>query len=160
MTIIYEIDLGLITGSETYDVTLNKVLYSEIAERFKIPQVYEIVMKADLIPQNDLWIFSGSVYATVQLKCIQSKELFDATFNAPFHVLLSKYEIDDDMLDIELLEGSKIDVGEIAIQYLALEIPLNPIHPKIEAQIPSSSLLMEEEAPSWKEALKKLKSQK
>jgi uncharacterized metal-binding protein YceD (DUF177 family) len=157
MPTIYEVDLDLITPVEKYEIILNETLYPEIAERFKIPQVYEIAINADLAYQRDLWVLSGSVSATIQLKCVQSHELFDATFNVPFHVVLSNYEINDDMLDVELLQGSKADIGEIAIQYLALEIPINPVHPKIAAQVPIPSSLSEEETPSWKKALEKLK---
>lgn len=158
---VYQIDLGLINEPETYNIILSKEMYSDIAERFKVPQVHEISFDAEVKPQNDLWILSGSVYATLQLQCVQTEELFDATFNVPFNVLLSNYEIDDDFVDVELLETSKVDIGEIAIQYLALEVPFNPLHPTIEAQASSQpTLLFEQETPEWKKALERLKSQK
>lgn len=158
--LIYQIDLSTLISPTSFHITLSADLYTKIAARFKIPEISHIEIRADLVLKDNLWVFAGSISSDARLKCVQSNILFQATFNAPFSVVLSHHELNDDFLDVELLEGSKVDLGEIAIQYLALEIPLSPISPEIYEQNlghRAASEITEDYNPEWKSILQKLK---
>lgn len=158
--LIYQVDLSTTTSPTSFHITLSTDLYTKIATRFKIPEISHIEIKADLVLKDNLWVFAGSISSNARLRCVQSNVLFQATFNAPFSVILSYHELNDDFLDVELLEDSKVDLGEIAIQYLALEIPLNPTSPEIYEQNLgncAASEITEDHNPEWKSILQKLK---
>lgn len=161
MTTIFEIDLTPVTEPETYTLMLSPQVCKETAERFKIPHIYTIDINMNLTPQKHSWLLAGHITSTVQLRCIQSNELFDESFDIPFEVVLSQYEIEDDTLDIEIIDEPKVDAGDIALQYLALQIPLHPIHPNHASDVPLSQTDTKEiSSSSWKEALEPLKQQK
>jgi uncharacterized metal-binding protein YceD (DUF177 family) len=160
MSASYEIDLTTVQDIEVYQINLPSSFYKEIAQRFKIPEIYIISIEAQIIPHHDIWQLAGHVDADVQLKCTQSQELFEARFHASFEVVLSYHEIDDDMMDVEILETSKVDISEIALQYLALEIPINPIHPQFTKQTAEFFVGRDKEVPEWKRTLERLKTQK
>lgn len=163
MSPIYEIALSTLPEHETYKLNLSQELCKETADRFKVPFIYDISIEMDIKTEPHVWELSGNITATVQLKCVHSAELFDAGFHAPFNVILSVRDIDDETLDVEIVEaGSNVDIGDIAIQYLALQIPLTPIHPNISADITETTGDHETApiTPAWKQILKNLKQQK
>jgi hypothetical protein len=161
MTTIFEIDLTPVTEPETYTLTLSPQICKETALRFKIPHLYTIDINMNLTPQKHSWLLAGHVASTVQLRCVQSNDLFDESFKIPFEVVLSQYEIEDDTLDVEILEVLKVDAGDIALQYLALQIPLHPIHPNLASDVSLAQTDTKEiSSSSWKEALADLKQQK
>lgn len=135
MSAIYEIDLTTLSEHETYTINLSPLICKETADRFKISMVYDIEIEMAVKTEKHFWELSGTVVASVQLKCVKSTELFDAGFQSPFNVILSYTDIDDDTLDVEIITDSKIDIGDIALQYLALQIPLNPTHPKLQPDL-------------------------
>lgn len=157
---IYIIDTNVIQEITLYKVKLKPKLCSETAKRFKIPTVYDISLTMEIDPLNDIWELKGTAEAAVQLKCVKSSQLFERTFTASFTVMLSYYDMDDTDLDVEILQSSQVDIGDIALQYLALEIPLSPVHPGIEEEISNSSLVgSEEKLFGWKEKLASIKQQ-
>ncbi|QOL20463.1 YceD family protein [Candidatus Bodocaedibacter vickermanii] len=161
MSAIYEIDLSTLPEHETYTLNLSQQLCKDTADRFKIPTVYDIEIEMEIKTEKHFWELSGNVVANVQLKCVKSTELFDAGFQSPFNVILSHTDIDDDTLDVEIITDAKVDIGDLALQYLALQIPLNPVHPKLQTEL--SDVGDHETAavvPSWKQALENLKQQK
>lgn len=163
MSSIYEIDLSTLAAHETYKLNVNQLLCKETAERFKIPNIYDIGIDMSVQTSDHFWELSGSITASVQLKCVHSAELFDAGFQSDFNVILSPRDFDDETLDVEIIdEGSKVDIGDIALQYLALQIPLTPIHPKIIEDINETTGDHKTlaETPAWKRALENLKQQK
>jgi hypothetical protein len=161
MTAIFQIDLNLISDKQLYTLSLSPQVCAETAERFKIPNIYNIDIDMEVITQKHAWQLKGHVTSMLQLRCIQSDELFDETFIVPFDVILSQYEIEDDTLDLELIEDLNVDIGDIALQYLALQIPLHPTHPKLasETHLPISDASDTTES-HWKKALEQLKQHK
>ncbi|MDP3641428.1 MAG: hypothetical protein Q8R43_03240 [Alphaproteobacteria bacterium] len=161
MSAIYEIDLTTLPEHETYKLNLSQHLCKETADRFKISTVYDIEIEMEIKTEKHFWKLSGNVVASVQLKCVKSTELFDAGFQSPFCVILSYTDIDDDALDVEIITDSKVDIGDLALQYLALQIPLSPIHPKLQTELSDvGDHETAEVVPSWKQALEHLKQQK
>jgi uncharacterized metal-binding protein YceD (DUF177 family) len=161
MSSIFEIDLSTLPEQETYKLNLSQQICKETADRFKIPSIYDIEIEMEITAEKHFWKLSGNVISNVQLKCVKSLELFDVGFQSPFNVILSYTDIEDDTLDVEVTTTPKVDVGDIALQYLALQIPLSPIHPKLQAEL--SSVGDHETAvvvPSWKQALENLKQNK
>lgn len=157
MTVIYKINTSTVTADLTIDYEVPTNQLAEISERIMIPAVAQIRMHMHITPVDEKWELTGSVDADVQLECVQSHRRFDASFHVPFQVILTPIEFDTDM-DIEILESETIDIGDIAIQYLALEIPLAPLHPDLEdsAQNKPQQDVNETATPSWKDALSKL----
>lgn len=162
MSLIHEIDLSILLEDETYKLNLSPKLCKETADRFKVPNIYDINIEMNVQLKGHIWKLSGSIDSTVQLKCAHSAKLFDAGFQATFKVILSPRDIDDETLDVEILDGSNVDIGDIAIQYLALQIPLSPIHPDITQEISGISGDHETASvtPGWKQVLENIKQQK
>lgn len=161
MSSIFEIDLTTLPEQETYKLNLSQQLCKETADRFKISKFYDIEIEMEIKTEKHFWELSGNVVASTQLKCVKSSELFDVAFQTPFNVILSYTDIDDDTLDVEVITDSKVDIGDLAIQYLALQIPLSPIHPKLQTELSDAGDHETAAAvPSWKQALESLKQQK
>lgn len=161
MTTIFEIDLNSLAPQETFTISLSENLCKETADRFKIPGIYNIDIEMVVTQLKHTWQLTGHVISTVQLKCVQSNELFEESFNVPFDVILSQYEIEDEELDVEIINELNVDAGDIALQYLALQIPLHPTHPKLSAETHHSETPAPESSePAWKKALEHLKQQK
>jgi uncharacterized metal-binding protein YceD (DUF177 family) len=163
MSPIYEIDLSALPEEgETYNVSVNQLLCKETTARFNIPNIYDISIEMNIKSKGYFWELTGNITAGVQLKCAHSSDLFDAGFQTSFKVVLSTRDIDDETLDVEIIEGSTVDIGDIAIQYLALAIPLTPIHPKINDDITEITGNHETApvTPTWKKALEDFKQQK
>ncbi len=161
MSAIYEIDLSTLPEQETYKLNLSQQICKETADRFKISTIYDIEIEMEIKTQKHFWELSGNVVANVQLKCVNSAELFDTGFQTPFNVIFSYTDIDDDSLDVEIITDTKVDIGDVVLQYLALQIPLNPIHPKLQAELSDAGdHATAVVTPSWKQALENLKQQK
>lgn len=159
--IFFAIDISKIAAPITHKIELNNSQCSEIADRLKIPQVFSTSIEIAITPGDDQWELTGRIMADAQLQCVKSGELFNKVFETPFLVILSYHDIDTPDLDIELIENPRVDVGDIALQYLALEIPLAPLHPSIEASEEiATSVFSDNENSQWKQALEKLKQQK
>ncbi|MDP3936158.1 MAG: hypothetical protein Q8Q56_04140, partial [Alphaproteobacteria bacterium] len=158
---IYEIDLSTLPEQEAYNLNLSQPICKETADRFKISNIYDIEIEMEIKTEKHFWTLSGNVVANTQLKCAKSAELFDAGFQTPFNVILSNTDIDDDTLDVEIITDSKVDIGDIALQYLALQIPLTPIHPKLQTELSDvGDHATAAVVPSWKQALETLKQKK
>jgi uncharacterized metal-binding protein YceD (DUF177 family) len=161
MSAIYEIDLSTLPEQETYKLNLSQQICKETADRFKISTIYDIEIEMEIKTQKHFWQLSGNVVANVQLKCVNSAELFDTGFQTPFNVIFSYTDIDDDSLDVEIITDTKVDIGDVVLQYLALQIPLNPIHPKLQTELSDAGdHATAVVTPSWKQALENLKQQK
>jgi hypothetical protein len=161
MSAIYEIDLSTLPEQETYKLNLSQQICKETADRFKISTIYDIEIEMEIKTQKHFWQLSGNVVANVQLKCVNSAELFDTGFQTPFNVIFSYTDIDDDSLDVEIITDTKVDIGDVVLQYLALQIRLNPIHPKLQTELSDAGdHATAVVTPSWKQALENLKQQK
>lgn len=158
---IFAIDVSKIAEPTTHKIKLPHPQCSEIADRFKIPKIFSLNIKMTITPINNQWELSGNVMADVQLQCVKSSELFEKTFEIPFLVILTHHDIDNPDLDVELIENPKVDIGDIALQYLALEIPINPLHPSIEtSEENTTSVYSDAKNLEWIQVLEKLKQQK
>lgn len=161
MRAIYQIDVSAVTEPQTYSLQLSKDLCDEIATRFHVPAILNVNIEMSLTPKNSIWELTGTIDATVQLMCVKSKQLFVSTFQDSFFVILSYVAIDNLELDVELLEQSTVDIGDIAIQYLAMIIPTSPLHPEFNdasskiISHPSNTIQAE-----WKQSLSRLKHPK
>lgn len=106
----------------------------------------------------------GTVSARVQQRCVVTLDLFWSDIEEPFSVLCSPDEPDEleigedgdydlaallEEEDIEpLTEDGSCDIGELAVQYLALGIDTNPRAPGVE--LPDEFLADEEAGESEK----------
>ncbi len=124
-------------GEQTYKIRANKVQLEVLREILQIPAVNSFEADIKLIFQKKKGILDikGEVRANLRLMSVISLEEFDKEYKSDFSLIYdtnASYEqiremdedIEDDVPDI-VIDG-KIDLGDIAIEQLALVMEDHP----------------------------------
>lgn len=158
MNSIFKIHPKEISKTENIHLNCSTEVCTETAKRLNVKSIQNIIIDASITPHQESWLYEGQITATINLTCSVSQEIFAETFLADFNIFLSYDEPINSELDFELIENNNVDVGELAIQYLSLEVPFAPISPKAQTKNPSNAT--QADTPDWKKALSKIKTNK
>ena len=125
----------------TFDFTADEEELEKLAGRYKIPGVTKLTahMKVDY-PGKDARIkVSGQVDAHITQNCIVSLEEVEQDVSAPFDLdcmdeshISEEFDEEDFEDFVEPISNNRLDLGELATQYLALEIDPYPRKEGIE----------------------------
>jgi uncharacterized metal-binding protein YceD (DUF177 family) len=156
MNPIFQITPKNILKTEIINLTLSKEMCDETAKRLGVARAENITIKADISPKDSFWVFSGYIEAQLELICSVSQTPFIELFKSDFNIMLTDTPPSDEELDFEIIENNRVDIGDLAIQYLALDVPTFPISPNENSE--HTSLKSESSQQTWKAALEKLKN--
>jgi len=134
-------DLG--QGEQKYVLKANKEQLQTLTEILQVPAVNSFVADMKLVFQKKKGILEilGKIKAELSLISVISLELFDKEYETDFKVVYdtnAKYEDiyqDDEDINMDLPDiviGGQIDLGDIAIEQLALVME---DHPRKEGEI-------------------------
>jgi uncharacterized metal-binding protein YceD (DUF177 family) len=161
--------IALPEGGRVIDITAGEGERQAIAARLGLLAIHAFSVHGRLDPvrRGHSAVFSGRLAATVVQECIVTGEPVDASIDEEFSVRLQteseaeardELEIAADEDDVEVAEGGMVDLGDIAVQYLALSLDPYPRLPGAEAPALPKDDGEEESIPSNPFAvLKKLK---
>lgn len=156
MNPIFQITPKNILKAETINLTLSKEACNETAKRLGVARAENITIKAEISPKDNVWFFSGYIEAQLELICSVSQTPFVELFKPEFNIVLTDTPPSDEALDFEIIENNRVDIGDLAIQYLALDVPTFPISPNANSEnTPQDSAASPQ---AWKAALEKLKN--
>ena len=140
-----EIDLSKIIEPTLFHLTASSLICTKLAKRFMIPSLTQFEAHLHLYQETNFYVLKGDLVATIGLECRRSLEKFSSTLDTSFKLILTSTPMDDEEIDIEILISSKVDIGEISTQYLALAIPLYPLHPRFQSSTEDNVDLSEKE---------------
>lgn len=113
-----------------------------IAERLGLARVAEFKLDATLtrLPEGDVYRVDGEARMRADQVCVVALEPFEAAIETMFEEHLTTVpakatgeDIEAESLDIELLEGETVDLGELALQHIAMAIDPYPRGPDADA---------------------------
>lgn len=108
-----------------------------LAARLGLPAVHtlEARCRIDPLSQAGVLVVTGEIVAEVVQECVVSLEPLDRHVRAPFERHLARADamppvedhlLDPDAIDVEPLEGVRLDVGELVTEELALALEPYP----------------------------------
>lgn len=116
-----------------------------LASRYKLDAVLSFQIEADISSWRKKGIQAvGQVSAILQQTCVVTLEVFEQSLEESFNTLFLPanmiQETDDPDADIpEAMQDGVADVGELAVQVLALGIDPHPRKPDVEFQYQGSA---------------------
>ncbi len=138
---LFTLDLEDLSGTErTIRFAADEADREVIAERLDLQAVarFELGGVIRRLGSKGDAILTGTVSADVTQTCVVTLDPIEATASADIHVRLihagsmefgRDVEIDLDDEDVELIEGDTVDLGDIAVQYLAMSLDPYPRKP-------------------------------
>ncbi|MFN3232143.1 MAG: YceD family protein [Alphaproteobacteria bacterium] len=135
---LFEVDLGSLSSKQREVRFLaDDATRAEIAARLGLLAVSRFELTASLhrVGKKGEVAFTGQVDASVTQECVVTLEPVEATPRAELQIRLVPQalhdpdldaEIDPDDKDFELIDGDRVDLGDLAVQYLALELDPYP----------------------------------
>jgi uncharacterized metal-binding protein YceD (DUF177 family) len=102
--------------------------------------------RVDVLRRGRSALLTGTLHAAVTQSCVVSLDPVEAVIEEPLRVRLldaaeaarEAEEPDPDEDDVEILEDGAIDLGELAVQYLALALDPYPRRPDLADAGPSA----------------------
>jgi len=140
---LYPADLSALTGTtRSVRFVADEADRAEIADRLRIVAIGRFELDGTLRRRGkDGALFEGHVIADVTQSCVVTLEPVEDHIETSFSVTLMpetavkharEVEIDLEDEDFELVEGDTADLGDLAVQYLALELNPYPRAPGAE----------------------------
>ncbi len=128
-----------------------------VAARLMLEEVSALSLSAALEPQDDGALLTGTVAAQLVQPCAATGLPLPATVTAPFTLRFvrewavpseadSEVELDDSACDLLPFESGGVDVGEAAVQTLALALDPYPRHPDADRILAERGVLSEGQA--------------
>lgn len=144
----------------TFDLRASESECISTADRLMVPKINDIHIVMELSPDGEHWKLSGNISANIQLVCSSTSELFDSNISSAFNIILSEKDLSSrsEFEDVEVISSPKVDISELALQYLALETPLNALAPSSNPHEEKQQAPSSHPTTAWKKQLEKLKS--
>ena len=139
------VPLAQIGARTERDVVATAAECGAVAARLLIPAVAALSCRFHLAPAPGGAILAeGRLHARVTRECVVTLELFEAPVDEAFRLRFVPEENlsdDDDLLDVEAddevpYHGTLIDIGEAAVEQLALALDPYPRMPGAELEMP------------------------
>jgi len=121
---------------------------SAVARRLGLNAVKDISFDLEILQTSDRDIYEviGQTSMTAKRTCSVTNDLFEDITQAAIQDLFTPspkkatndeddIEADTDVVDIELVENDAIDLGDLVVQYLAMELDPSPRSPEAAAVI-------------------------
>ena len=130
-------------GPVTLDLSATAAERSALAARFDLPAIADLTATATVTRRIDgTVVVQGRLSATVTQICVVSLDPFESRIedafetlfmpdaDAPADPLLS----DPEEVDVEPLDGDRLDLGELVAQHLTLALDPHPRKPGVELE--------------------------
>ncbi len=161
--------VALPESGRAIDIAPNAEEREAIAARLGLVALHDMRLHGQLRPLRRGFsaMLQGRLTASVTQSCIVTLDPVDAAVDEEIEVRLlteaeadarSEVEIEADEDDVEIAEGGVVDVGDVAVQYLALSLDPYPRSPgAAEMPLPETADEEESSSPNPFAVLKKLK---